>query len=743
MSASTLIAFVLCACLIVTIGQETFSLPELENVQSEGHAFQAEINRLMDIIVKSLYSSRDIFIRELISNAADACDKIRYLSLGNPSMLSDYPELEILVRVDKENKKIYIRDSGIGMTKAELISNLGSVAKSGTSEFLAKIQDGGDSQLIGQFGVGFYSSFLVADKVTVVSKSLEDDQYIWESKLDSAANFAVAKDPRGNTLGRGTMVILHIKEDAEEFLDASRLERLIQKYNEFVTFPIKMWKSHEEERDVPIENIEEKDMAEVAEELNNMNVEEEVEGEEKEEIEKIKETVWAFERINNAVPIWRRPRSDVTDEEYEHFYTDVLKDYSPPLDFLHFKAEGDVDFTALIYVPKNPPGDMMRFDYRTNLKLYVKRVFITDKFEDFIPAYLNFIKGIVDSDDLPLNVSREMLQQSSILEKIKKKLVRKILGMFQSLTENKEKWDEFYRKYHTQLKLGVVQDRPNMHRIAKLLQFPTAKTPTGEMISFEKYVESMKEGQDKIYYLGGESLEVLRQSPLLERIVKRGYDVFLLPDPIDEYAVGSLEKYDEKYQFVDISKDGLTLDEDDASLQASLEAQFEPLITYLKNQFSEKLSKVSISMRLTQSPVAIVSGQYGYSANMERIIKAQALKDDRYFPTNQKKVLEINPRHPIVKKMLDEVVSSGGSDSTADAARILYDVALLNSGFSLQDPTSLSGSVNRMVALALGVDPNATPEEEVFPQEFFVEHDEDHGQAEVNAEAAKEVEEDL
>jgi len=682
----------------------TFALPSLDGVQREGHQYQAEINKLMNIIVKSLYSNRDIFVRELVSNAADACDKIRYLSLTEPSILGTNTNLEIKIRIDKDAKQIHIRDTGIGMTRNELVANLGSIAKSGTAEFLSKAAQSGNLQVIGQFGVGFYSSFLVADKVTVISKNNDDDQYIWESTMDDSAAYTITKDPRGNTLGRGTLVVLHLKEDALEYMDADRIQKIIDKYNEFIQFPIYLLKSRE---------IDAKKPEEAKKDENDVEVTEEDETETKEAPKK--ETLWEWVKVNTAAPIWRRARADITEQEYNEFYKNVLRDYSDPLDYIHFKAEGDVEFTGLIYIPKQPPGDMMRLDYNTNLKLYVKRVFITDDFKDLIPSYLNFLKGVIDSDDLELNVSREMLQHSKTLEAIKKKLLRKIIALFQDMaTEKPEKFDEFYSKYATSLKLGVIQDTHNRDRLSKILRFFSAKN-ADKKISFEDYVSNMRTGQEVIYYLGGENVDVLRRSPLIERLSKRGYDVLLLSEPIDEYTINTLEKYDRKYKFVDVSKDGLDLKED-ADEKKKLEEQFKPLTDYISSILTDKVSKATVSVRLAKTPAAIVAAEYGYSPNMERVMKAQALRDERYFRGDQKHVMEINVRHPLIKKLLAVVEANSQTEETANNVKTLHDVALLNSGFNLKDTSLLSDRINRMMAIALNIDPNEPVEEEAIEE---------------------------
>jgi len=540
----------------IAISDDGYSIADRALLREEDHKFQAEINQLMGIIINSLYSNRDIFLRELISNSHDALSKIRFLSLTNPGILGDTTDLDIRVKMDPQNGLLHIRDTGIGMTKDDLINNLGSIAKSGTKEFLEKISSSGsEMDYIGQFGVGFYSSFLVADRVTVTSKHNDDEQYIWEGSGENSSGYSIAKDPRGNTLGRGTLITLHLKEDAKKYLDHNTLKQLILRYNEFINYPIFLWTSKE----VPVTETDKTE--EPTDET--VSVEEEEEEEEEKPAPKM-ETVWGWERINPNQPLWTRKKSEIKDEDYLAFYKDALKSSEDPLYFTHFKAEGEAEFTALLYIPSSLPFGYWEPGFESQLKLYVKRVFITDDFEEMMPSYLNFVKGVVDSDYFPLNVSREMLQQNKTLALIKKKLVRKVLAMFQEIAddkENPEKFEKFYKAFSTCLKLGIIHDSQNRTRISKLLRFFSAKKD--QTISFEEYVADMKSGQEEIYYLGGESLSGIRQSPLLERILARGYDVLLLPEPVDEYAINTIGKYDGKFPFVDISKEGLKLSEED------------------------------------------------------------------------------------------------------------------------------------------------------------------------------------
>ena len=517
----------------------------------------------MDIIINSLYSNKDIFLRELISNGSDSLDKIRFLSLTDESVLGSGEEanLDIRIKVDKENGVLSIRDRGVGMTKAELKENLGTIAKSGTSAFLEQMQKGGDMNLIGQFGVGFYSVYLVADFVEVRSKhNSEDKQWIWESKADGA--FAISED-EGEPLGRGVEINIYLKEEAQEYLEEDKLKELVEKYSEFINFPIYLWNSEEVEEDVPLsdeelaeqaakaegEDDDEEDLEETDEDDESEESDEdddEVEDEDEEELPQtktVKKTVWDWKTVNDNKAIWLRSSTEVEDDEYTKFYKALSKDDKEPLSYTHFKAEGDVEFKSILFIPEKPPSDL--FDNYYNkaaaLKLYVRRVFISDEFDELLPKYLSFIKGIVDSDTLPLNVSRETLQQHTSLKTIKKKLVRKALDMIRKLAEEGQddyddeeaavaaddsadeeetKYDKFWKNYGKAIKLGIIEDASNRTRLAKLMRFYTSKSPT-KLVSLEQYVERMKPGQKSIYYLAGESREALEKSPFLEKLLHK------------------------------------------------------------------------------------------------------------------------------------------------------------------------------------------------------------------------------
>ena len=715
--------------------------------------FQAEVSRLMDIIINSLYSNKDIFLRELISNGSDSLDKIRFLSLTDESVLGagDDANLDIRIKVDKENGVLSIRDRGVGMTKAELKENLGTIAKSGTSAFLEQMQKGGDMNLIGQFGVGFYSVYLVADFVEVRSKhNSEDKQWIWQSKADGA--FAISED-EGEPLGRGVEINIYLKEEAQEYLEEDKLKELVEKYSEFINFPIYLWNSEEVEEEVPLSDEELAEQASKAEEEEEEDVEEtddddesaddeddEVEDEDEEELpttKKVKKTVWDWKNVNDNKAIWLRSSTEVEDDEYSKFYKALSKDDKEPLSYTHFKAEGDVEFKSILFIPEKPPQDL--FDNYYNkaaaLKLYVRRVFISDEFDELLPKYLSFIKGIVDSDTLPLNVSRETLQQHTSLKTIKKKLVRKALDMIRKLAEEghdddddeaadaaaddsaddeETKYDKFWKNYGKAIKLGIIEDASNRTRLAKLMRFYTSKSPT-KLVSLEQYVERMKPGQKSIYYLAGESREALEKSPFLEKLLQKDLEVIYFTDPIDEYTMQNLTEFDD-FKFSNASKDDLKFGDDTEAAKARLKKvkeEFKDFTKWWKEILpSEEVEAVKISNRLVTTPCSVVTSKYGWSANMERIMKAQALSDDgRMAYMRGRKTLEINPGHPIIKALKEKSEDDAGDEDTKRTALIMYETALLESGFMFEEPKGFAGRLFDMVRRDLGVEADAEVEE--------------------------------
>ena len=721
---------------------------------AEQHEFQAEVSRLMDIIINSLYSNKDIFLRELISNGSDSLDKIRFLSLTDESVLGtgDAANLEIRIKVDKERNVLSIRDRGVGMTKEDLRENLGTIAKSGTSAFLEQMQKGGDMSLIGQFGVGFYSVYLVADFVEVRSKHNDDPkQWVWESKADGA--FAISEDD-GEPLDRGVEINIYLKEEAQEYLDEDKLKELVGKYSEFINFPIYIWSSKEVEEEVPVEEEDEDATAED----DDAQVEEDEEDEEDDGIEDededeeddapstktVKKTVWDWELLNDSKAIWLRSANEVEPEEYDNFFKALSKDDKPPLTYTHFKAEGDVEFKSILFIPEQAPSDM--FDNYYNkaaaLKLYVRRVFISDEFDELLPKYLSFIKGIVDSDTLPLNVSRETLQQHTSLKTIKKKLVRKALDMIRKLaeegqndddeeadaaeadSEEESKYDKFWKAFGKAIKLGIIEDASNRTRLAKLMRFYTSKSPE-KLVSLEHYVERMKPGQKTIYYLAGESREALEKSPFLERLLAKDLEVIYFTDPIDEYTMQNLTEFDE-YKFSNASKEDLKFgDADDAEKKRNkkIREMFKDFTKWWKDVLpSDEVENVKISNRLVTTPCSVVTSKYGWSANMERIMKAQALSDDsRASYMRGKKTLEINPRHPLIKTLRERSIEDPESEETKELATVLYETAMLESGFAFDQPADFAGRLFSLVRKNMGIDENA----EVDAEDADIEDEEE------------------
>ncbi len=593
-------------------GLSVAQMKELRD-KSEKHQFQAEVNRMMKLIINSLYKNKEIFLRELISNASDALDKLRLLSLTDKSVLDATAEMSIKVKADKENHLLSITDTGIGMTKQDLITNLGTIAKSGTADFLGKLQDASDAQqmtdLIGQFGVGFYSAFLVADKVIVTTKNNDDVQYIWES---DASSFSIVEDPRGDTLKRGTQITLVLKEEAYDYLEQDTVKDLIKKYSQFINFSIYMWASKTETVDEPIEE-DEKEISEdepIKDEDEDAAVEEEKEEEDKPKTKKVTKTTWDWELINNHKPIWTRKPADVEEDEYSEFYKSITKDSTEPMTHTHFIAEGEVTFKSLLFVPLTQPSENFnKYGQKNeNIKLYVRRVFITDDFADMMPNYLSFVRGVVDSDDLPLNVSRETLQQHKLLKVIKKKLVRKTLDMIKKIDE--DKYMEFWKEYSTNVKLGIIDDAANRTRLAKLLRF---KSSNGDWTSLASYVERMKDKQEQIFYIAGQSEQEVTESPFVERLLKKGYEVLYLTEAVDEYAISALPEFEGK-KFQNVAKEGVDIDGDSKAAQKrkeDLKERFEPLMKWLsEDALKDHILKAEISERLDSSPCALITSRY-------------------------------------------------------------------------------------------------------------------------------------
>merc|ERR1719411_871599 len=579
---------------------------------SEKHEFQAEVNRLMDIIINSLYTDKQVFLRELISNSADALEKARFHSVQDESFLGENKDLEIKLEHDADAKTISIVDTGIGMSKADLINNLGTVAKSGTTNFLEAMAEGGDANLIGQFGVGFYSAFLVADKVSVTSKCNDDAvQHVWESSAD--ASFTVVDDPRGNTLGRGSRVTLHLKEDAHDLLSEDKLKDLAKKYSQFIQFPIYVKVKKEVEAGAEEEDDDDKEAKD--------DEEKDEEEEEKKDAPK-KKTVYEWEQVNTQKAIWLRAKEDVTEEEYTEFYKSISKDYLDPLAYTHFNAEGEIEFKSILFLPKKAPFDMMDnyWTKKSEVKLFVRRVLVAEKFEELLPRYLNFVRGVVDSDDLPLNVSREQLQQNKIMKVISKKLVRKVLELMKKLakeddsgeddedededeekkTEEKEEkkdkkeestWSKFWKEFNKNLKMGCYEDDSNRSKLSKLLRFITTKSE-GSEISLDKYLDRMQESQESIYYMSGDSVETMMKAPSLQVFKKKDIEVLMLADHLDEPCLQKLADYEGK-KFVSIQKADVKLDETEEEKKhfAKVKDMYKPLTDWWKDRLTDLTEK--------------------------------------------------------------------------------------------------------------------------------------------------------
>jgi heat shock protein beta len=778
----------LLAFFVLALSQDENDLTQSDEL-GEKYEFQAEVASLMDIIINSLYLHKEVFLRELISNASDAMDKIKFLALLNPD--KDYGSLEIRISFDESKKTLTIQDKGIGMTRNDLIEKLGTVAKSGTTQFLEAIAKGGSINLIGQFGVGFYSCFLAADKVTVISKHDDDDQWIWISS--AGPQFAVKKDPRGNTLGRGTEIILELKQDAEEFLMQETIKNTVKDYSEFIDYPIFLYsqkdkwidrpmteqeiqeeeekeakkkkaeedrkRKEREEKGITEEEQEERERAEVEEkkrreeekegqhdhehdhdhehehdhdhehEHDHDHEHEEEEPKEKEEkTKKDKIQVWEWEQVNAQKAIWTKDPKENRVKDYVKLYQTLKRDGSEPLYFLHFHGEGEVEFRAIVFIPDAAPSEM--FDsYHKNksgVRLYVRRVLIADGPKDLIPKYLSFLKGVIHSDDMPLNVSRENLQHQRIMRIISNKLTKKVIDMLIDLSEDKDDWkaerpekedyetdsddetlkqdldqeyqillrwssksgkgryDEFWKHYAKNIKMGIMEDSNNRAKLLKLLKFHSTKSISG-LTTFEEYVERMPANQEFIYFMAGESIDLMKNSPMIQNLNKLGYEVILLDDPLDEFTWTYFKEYGDK-QVKNVAKGDLDLGTQttyEERKEVKIKELFQPLCDWWKKVLGKNVEKVTVSRRLVEDPVVISTSENTYTANMWRISKAQTYSNQQKIPEHYtpRKTLEINPSHPTIKKLLSRVEEP--SKQLEDYAWLLYESALVSSGFNV------------------------------------------------------------
>ncbi len=625
--------------------------------QKQTCGFQAEVGQVLHLVTHSLYSNREIFLRELVSNASDALDKLRFLAVSEPSYLENDTELGIHIEIDKEAKTLTIRDNGIGMDRDEIIAHLGTIAKSGTKEFLKVLsaQQSKESLLIGQFGVGFYSSFIVADKVTVRSRKAglaAETGVEWESTGES--DFSVATITKAT---RGTEVILHLKEDAAEFLDNWRIKSLIHKYSDHISFPIWMQKEEMPQSD------EEKD-------------------------KNISDAV-VFETVNRAQALWTLPKSKISDQEYIEFYKHISHDFSDPLAWAHNKVEGKLEYTSLLYIPKNPPFDLYQRDVGRGLKLYVKRVFIMDDAEQLLPMYLRFVKGVIDSNDLPLNVSRELLQNNEVIESLRAATARRILDLLEKMSkEEADKYAEFWKSFGPALKEGIAEDFANKDKIASLLRFETTRSEGKADVSLADYIARMKDKQDKIYYVTADSAAAARHSPQLEIFKQKDIEVLLLSDRVDEWLVVHLSEFEGK-SLQSIAKGLLDLDtfanEEEKKAHEQIAAELKPLAEAVKEALGDEVKEVRISHRLTDSPACVVADDNDLGGHVQRLLKAagQAMPES-------KPILELNPNHPIVKQ-LDQ---NKGTAQFKQWSQILLSQAILADGAPLVDPATFVNQLN-------------------------------------------------
>ena len=686
--------------------------------------FDADINQLMKLIINSVYSDKEIFLRELISNSSDALDKIRYLSITDSGILEEESKLEINIVADKQNKTITIQDTGIGMSKDELINNLGTIAKSGTKQFIESLTDSSKNdncKLIGQFGVGFYSVFLVANRVDVVTKSHNDNEYLWSSNEEGYTITDIEKEAQ--TLKRGTKIVLYLRDEELEFLDEQRIKGIVSKHSQFVDHKISLLCEKTEEKEVEISDDDDDDDINETDEV----VIEEVKEETTKKTKTITETRQEWDVLNEQKPIWIKNKSDITDDEYNQFYKTISNDWDVPSAKLHFSVEGNTVFKSILFLPNNNQMNMYSSNKAVSkIKLYVRRVFILDKCEQLMPEYLHFVAGIVDSDDLSLNISREILQKNNTIKKIRKTLVKKAIKMMEELAKDEESYNKFYKEFHKNIKWGINDDEPNREKLSKLVRYYT--TTSGEsQTSLTQYVENMKEDQKHIYYISGESTEMIKKSPFLETLNKKGYAVLLLTDAIDEYVVQLLKEFNGK-KLIDVSKGNLDIDltEDEKKNKEELDNDYDEMCKNIKDILGNKIEKVILSQKIVDSPCCISTSEYGWSANMARIMKAQALRDSSMNNVmTSKKIFELNPSHKTIKLLKSRYDEINDDDNNKKAfeniVTLLYQTSQLVSGFSLTEPEDYSRKVYNLINLGLGEGDDEEDEEEDEDEQISID----------------------
>jgi molecular chaperone HtpG len=662
----------------------------------ENYQFSADVTQLMKLIINSIYSNKDVFIRELVSNSSDSLNKIRYLSLTDPTALDADPNLEIKILFDRTTNVLTIRDSGIGMTRDDLINNLGIIASSGTKKFLETLSTSDNKDMIGKFGLGFYSSFLVSDNINVISKHNDDNQMLWSS--DGTGTFSIQEDLNDYGLKRGTIINLHLKDDCLDYLQESKIVELIKKHNQFIDFKILI--ETQKTKEVEIIDIEEEN---TPIDVSGEPIIPTDESTEPTLPKTVTESYVEFDQINKTKPLWTQNPKDVSEDEYSDFYKSISGDHDSHLDVSHFSVEGQVEFKSILYIPKKSPIDL--FDGQTKrsgmVKLYSRKVFITDDCENLLPEYMKFIRGVIETDDLPLNISRETLQESKILKVIGKSIIKKALEMFNKIAENPDDFRIFYEQYSKSIKLGIHEDSTYRTKLSPLLRYETTNS-NGDLISFDDYIENMKPEQTAIYYIIGESIASITNSPFLERLKSKNYEVIFMSDPLDEYVTQQVKDYKDK-KLVCVTKENLDLyeDEDEKSAFETAKVDYKSVCDFIKSTLSDDVEKVVVSNKLADSPCILSTSEFGWTSNMQRILKAQTFNKPEMNYMMGRKVLEINTNNSIIQKIKAKIDAEQIDSSLSDMVTLLYEVTLQSSGFTLEDPSKFSTKVLNLIDTSL------------------------------------------